>query len=505
MNQGDDVHTTDGDDDEGLELLQRARLLVQAATNLPDFSTLFSKTPTPPITEEEATPEPTKSKGKKPKASNQNEPRKQDEKKVIKPSPEASTMCAASHFSKSPRSRRPKASPKPKRSPEPAKFKRSPKPAKPKPKKEVPEEPPVEDDAEKKAAQALARKYAQDRAAARVAAKQREKLREAEKQQQTETECVQEFYETLEEREARLREDRRKAKERARLRRQTTEAKDPEEKEPAKAAHPQVDLEKFQQQTKERLMRAKELRRREEALKQQALAKEQEEKARHEQEDEEAREEMRQRAEQLRKQTRRRLKAMEKHKTELEQKEQELRQQGLERYKHHKDEMERVAKGIGAKPKEAAPPIDKLPALSPAAVKDATDDADDEVAGPAEDLSVEAPSPEKLVAPVEVVVEEPEREHDEEELVSSSVLPPLVEDTKVDRPVKVKKALWKRPPVPMPSVDAIAGRVKLPAPVPPPRDSSYADRMKSRSAPSSLGSCDTQAQRLASATRERAK
>jgi hypothetical protein len=42
MGHREDNNNND-DDDDGLALLQRARLLVQAASNLPDFSTLFSK------------------------------------------------------------------------------------------------------------------------------------------------------------------------------------------------------------------------------------------------------------------------------------------------------------------------------------------------------------------------------------------------------------------------------------------------------------------------------
>ncbi|KDO30901.1 hypothetical protein SPRG_04804 [Saprolegnia parasitica CBS 223.65] len=533
MNQDD---AAPENDDDGLELLQRARLLVQAATNLPDFSTLFSKIPPPPILEDDdeemamEPPKTTKVKPKKAAASNQDEV-----KYVLHSSRLVGRTCVSRHDKK-------KTAKKPKepqretpshpqyapseyihdlnatvRSVKPVKSSpRSPKtvkPPKPKVKKEVPEAP-IVDDADQKAAQELARKYAQERAAARVAAKQREKLKEAEKQQQTEADCVSEFYETLDEREKRLKEDRRKAKERARHRRQQVQHEEPVEAKPEKEIH-HPDLDKFQQQTKERLLRAKEQRRREEELKAQQAAKELEEKLRHQQEDEEAQDELKRRADQLRKETRRRLKAMEKHKSELERKEMELRQQGLERYKHHKGEMERVAKGIMShKPKdestsENAPPMEAEP----------TDPVVEQVDSP-----TRAPPVEEQVK-LQTAPDECHGEDDDDGALGGAtpdvhlpaiVLPPLVDDARVlpqEKPVpkpKQKAAPWKRPPVPMPSADAVASRAKLPSalpggpPLPPPRDTSYSDRLKSRSAPASLGSSDGPGQRLVSATRDRA-
>ncbi|KAF0689490.1 Aste57867_19047 [Aphanomyces stellatus] len=492
MGSGDEANN----DDEGLELLQRARLLVQAATNLPDFSTLFSK---PFIAEPESEPkspsqlQPVPPKGRtKPKASKAGRSDNQhgndgDAAESSKP-----TSPALKH--------------------EVAKS-----PVKEKPKKK--KKPPVEvvdeiDHAEKQAAEALARKYAQERAAARVAAKLREKAEEVEKEEQSKAECVQEFYESLEEKERRLKEDRKKAKERLKALREKQKHDDasstdekPEKDVPVKSNPGQI--EKFQQQTKERLLRAKEQKRQAELLKQEQLKRDEDEKLKHKEAEADAAEESKRRAEKLRKETTRRLKAMQAHKDDVERKEVERRQQGLEKYKHHKEEMERVAKGV--------PPSVPKPKSKPAAdaVAEGPDDAlsnDESQADIAQSKEVVVVEP-LSTREVEVEPEDEITPEDHDDVDSSPsptsekvdlppILPPV--ELKAKKPPQ-KKALWKRPPVPIPTTEDIVHRSKLMPPVanvPPPRNDSYAERMKSRSAPSSLNS---QAERLASATRERAK
>ncbi|KAF0732521.1 hypothetical protein Ae201684_010416 [Aphanomyces euteiches] len=481
-------------EDDGLELLQRARLLVQAATNLPDFSTLFSKR-----TDANANASnDTRHRSKPPKRSKKaispptnQQPERYDNKSMKDFCSEATVenlgrikqliICRDEQPTKRPVVKR-----------------------KPKPKSPVKEPDKVESE-EKKAVDALARKYAQERAAARVAAKLREKMEEARQEEQTKAECVQEFYETLEEKELRLKQDRKRAKERAKALREKLNHKPMEEPQPQRPEHNPDQIEKFQRETKERLKRAKDQKKLAEMQKQEQMMKEQEEKQAHQAEDEAAAEEARRRAEQLRRETKRRLKAMQAHKEEMERKEMELRQQGLEKYKHYKDEMERVAKGLPvsvAKPK--ANSVTKPSEPSPVEEDEALSHGDnDAIPDAADDVLIE-PQDEENNNKMDLTTE-PEEQHEVELTGHSIELPPLLPlvDTKTKKLLKKpqKKAVWQRPPVPIPTTEYIVHRSKL---MPPSvaKNDSYADRMKSRSAPSSLGS---QAERLASATRERAK
>ncbi|ETV72706.1 hypothetical protein, variant 1 [Aphanomyces astaci] len=554
--------THDNADDEGVELLQRARLLVQAASNLPDFSTLFSKRNPPeedngeassglpvdssyPHHESGAKPPvvvaaPKKSKKKKPPVTDSNNDQHHH---TFTSNADEATAKTAQHKQASSSSSQPE-------HPQHSAFTSKPdggddaattlgkqqrKAKKKAPTKPCPEVVAEVDSSEKLAAQALARKYAQERAAARVASKLREKLAEKDREEQSHVACVHEFYETLDDKEQRLKGDRIRAKERL------VKAKHAKELEkqmatnlpggnntPHAAPLSADQLEKFQRQTKERLVKAKEAKRQAELLQLAKLKQEEEDKARHLADEAAAADDTKRRADQVRRETKRRLKAMQAHKEDIERKELELRQQGLDKYKHHKDEMERVAKGGGggglssvSKPGKSKQPLDDdRKVLS-------IDKDEVEATVPLHDEGGRVPHHSSRTSDNNDTIadsNEPDRLEGHENSVDvseqSQELPPLVApsaETATAAPLKKiggpKKALWKRrPPVPIPTADEIVHRSKQanmppvthnPGGAPPhPRHDSYADRMKSRSAPSSLSS---QAERLASATRERAK
>ncbi|RHY54671.1 hypothetical protein DYB34_010939 [Aphanomyces astaci] len=241
FDQSIDMYDThDNADDEGVELLQRARLLVQAASNLPDFSTLFSKRNPPeeyngeassglpvdssyPHHESGAKPPvvvaaPKKSKKKPPVTDSNNN----QHHHTYTSNADEATSKTAQHKQASLSSSQPE-------HPQHSSFTSKPdggddaattmgkkqrKAKKKAPTKPCPEVVAEVDSAEKLAAQALARKYAQERAAARVASKLREKLAEKDREEQSHVACVHEFYETLDDKEQRLKGDRIRAKER---------------------------------------------------------------------------------------------------------------------------------------------------------------------------------------------------------------------------------------------------------------------------------------------------
>ncbi|RHY94214.1 hypothetical protein DYB37_004871 [Aphanomyces astaci] len=275
--------THDNADDEGVELLQRARLLVQAASNLPDFSTLFSKRNTPEEDNGEASSgqsvdssyphqsgakspvvvaAPKKSKKKKPLVTDSNN---NQHHHTFTSNADEATVKTAQHKQASSSSSQPE-------QPQHSSFTSKPdggddaattmgkqqrKAKKKAPTKPCPEIVAEVNSAEKLAAQALARKYAQERAAARVASKLREKLAEKDREEQSQVACVHEFYETLDDKEQRLKGDRIRAKERLVKAKHAKEL----EKQPGGDKTPHAaplsadQLENFQRQTKERLVK----------------------------------------------------------------------------------------------------------------------------------------------------------------------------------------------------------------------------------------------------------
>ncbi|ETW03839.1 hypothetical protein H310_05195 [Aphanomyces invadans] len=535
------------DDDEGLELLQRARLLVQAATNLPDFSTLFKKQPASPHDDNPsaaATALPSKT-TQAPSTTIDNMPIHTHNTYGAESTPLGADLVMRTRRGLAPK--RPPFKPSatqqnqeestphepckqatqasPSNASGPKKAKKA------KPKTDASNDGSDVDDADRRAAQALAQKYAQERAAARVAAKLREQMAAAEKEAQSQAACVHEFYETLEEKEHRLKIDRSRAKDRIVKAKQAKEELDAKHADGAEPAHAGPEqLEKFQKQTKERLLKAKEAKRQAELLRQAQERQQEEMKAKHLADEAASADDAKRRADQVRRETKRRLKAIQAHKDKLERMELELRQQGLDKYKHHKDEMEWVAKG-GAP--FASPSVSKHASKtnqSPAALVHTPDSSVNTGDSPAhvDDAPATLRRPSENDTTIELshgeLEEEIARKGVENTIVIVAAddndgvgrqgkvdLPPLVVQfaepaaDPLKRVVK-KKALWKRPPVPIPTVDEIAHRSKhaMPAVAPaiPSRHVSYTDRMKSRSAPSSLNS---QAERLVSATRERAK
>ncbi|RHY73278.1 hypothetical protein DYB38_000762 [Aphanomyces astaci] len=290
FDQSIDMYDThDNADDEGVELLQRARLLVQAASNLPDFSTLFSKRNPPeeyngeassglpvdssyPHHESGAKPPvvvaaPKKSKKKKPPVTDSNN---NQHHHTFTSNADEATSKTAQHKQASLSSSQPE-------HPQHSGFTSKPdggddaattmgkqqrKAKKKAPTKPCPEVVAEVDSAEKLAAQALARKYAQERAAARVASKLREKLAEKDREEQSHVACVHEFYETLDDKEQRLKGDRIRAKERLvkakhakELEKQMATNQPGGNNTPHAAPLSADQLEKFQRQTKERLVK----------------------------------------------------------------------------------------------------------------------------------------------------------------------------------------------------------------------------------------------------------
>ncbi|RHY32350.1 hypothetical protein DYB32_002686 [Aphanomyces invadans] len=282
------------------------------------------------------------------------------------------------------------------------------------------------------------------------------------KEAQSQAACVHEFYETLEEKEHRLKIDRSRAKDRIVKAKQAKEELDAKHADGAEPAHAGPEqLEKFQKQTKERLLKAKEAKRQAELLRQAQERQQEEMKAKHLADEAASADDAKRRADQVRRETKRRLKAIQAHKDKLERydgrlapsghsnkhrMELELRQQGLDKYKHHKDEMEWVAKG-GAP--FASPSVSKH-ARSALFMGSSTGELEEEIAR-------------KGVENTIVIVAADD--NDGVGRQGKVDLPPLVVQfaepaaDPLKRVVK-KKALWKRPPVPIPTVDEIAHRSK---------------------------------------------